>query len=142
MRAHKVLALITVAVAACGRAAVQSAAPVPAPVAMVVVPPPAPVESVTVAANNAERPAQDSVAEADSAADQAALSALDELELGKDAQTSRVAANAPPVSHADVAVEAKGMFAASHGGTASTASPTYDIDVETFASHGRVQAYV
>ena len=133
MRAHKVLAIITVAVAACGRAAVQSAAPVPAPVAEAPSPAaPVAADTVTVALNNTV-PAQDSVTEADSAADQAALSALDELELGKDAPTSRVTANAAPVSHADVAVEAKGMFAASHGGTASTAAPTYDIDVETFA---------
>src|SRR5258708_5608994 len=82
MRAHRVLALITVAVAACGRAAVQRAAPLPAPVAEAPISAaPVVAESVTVVASAAERSQRDSVAaEADSVADQAALSALDELE--------------------------------------------------------------
>nr|UXE46004.1 hypothetical protein Hi04_10k_c554_00003 [uncultured bacterium] len=86
--------------------------------------------------------------EADSAADQAALAALDELKLNTPGQSAlpspsqvRGTVNVP-VSGAEVVGEVKGMFTASHGGTASTASPTFDIDVETYANHGRVQAYV
>ncbi|MBI4501414.1 MAG: transglycosylase SLT domain-containing protein [Gemmatimonadetes bacterium] len=148
-RAHKALALIAVAAAACGPATVTQV-PTPASAAPEVVQAPAPVQpevadSLAVLASGSEIAAGDTAQEeADSAADQAALSALDELELESlDKNAGQVrSVMVPAVSGAEVAGEASGMFAAPRGGTASVASPTYDIDVETFASHGRVQAYM
>jgi membrane-bound lytic murein transglycosylase D len=78
--------------------------------------------------------------DADSAADEAALMALDELQVAPESVST--IAKAVPISGAEVVGEVSGMFAAPRGGTSSTAAPTYDIDVETFASHTRVQTYV
>jgi len=83
----------------------------------------------------------------DSAADQAALEALDTLEfrsLDRRAGHLRGELATPnePVSAGDVAQESERMFTASRGGTAAVSGPTYDIDVESFAAHARVQYYI
>ncbi len=75
----------------------------------------------------------------DSAADQAALSALHELEfrgLGKGGVHVRGVVAAPDLadSHRIAAV-------APRGGAASVAGPRFDIDVESFADHDRVRYY-
>ena len=88
---------------------------------------------------------ESSAADTADAADAAALQALDQVpldRLDKDATHARNALGVPAVSGSEVAGEAKGMFVAPRGGAASITGPTYDIDVETFASHSRVQAYV
>jgi len=84
----------------------------------------------------------------DSAADEAALLALQELEfkdLGKGDQRPRGAVSGlglAVVGEADVSGEAIRLFEAPRGGAASAARPTYDIDVESFASRSRVQYYM
>jgi membrane-bound lytic murein transglycosylase D len=83
----------------------------------------------------------------DSAADQAALDALQELEfkgLGKGDDRALGVLPAPGLQNLaerDVNREAVRLFGGSRGGAASAAGPTYDIDVESFASHSRVQYY-
>jgi membrane-bound lytic murein transglycosylase D len=149
MYLRKELALLVVAAAACSHAAKQAQAPVPsAPTVALATPAPVRVDSSKVVGTDLPAAMEQGAKaeEADSAADQAALSALDSLELNTpDKNPSRSLERGTvnvPVSGAEVAGEAKGMFTASHGGTASTASPRFDIDVETYANHGRVQAYV
>jgi membrane-bound lytic murein transglycosylase D len=147
---RRFLLVVTVAVAACGRKSVDVArVPEPVKAPQPSAPPTAAPrrDSSTVAIG--KQPAgetQDSAAvEADSAADEAALNELDSLQLGsalRDSAARRLNPAAPAVSGAQVVGEAKGMFAAPRGGASSTTAPTYDIDVETFASHSRVQAYV
>src|SRR6185436_1300602 len=132
-----------VALTACGRAAVQVArAPEPVPAVDTIRVVALPFDSVLIASSaESDSALADSVLQdADSAADEATLTALDELRVSPESST--VVAKAVPVSGAEVAGEASGMFAAPRGGTASTSAPTYDIDVETFASHSRVQLYV
>ncbi len=86
--------------------------------------------------------------QADSAADERALAALEELEFGsldKGAPNVRGVLPAPGpdvVSGADVASEASSMFADSRGGAEAATGPTYDIDVTSFASHKTVKAYM
>ena len=48
----------------------------------------------------------------------------------------------PAVSRNPAANEGARLFHGPRGGAASVAGPTYDIDVESFASHDRVQYYV
>ncbi len=70
----------------------------------------------------------------DSAADEAALTALKDLEfgsLGKGAEHVRGVLSS----------EAIAAHSASRGGTASGTGPSFDIDVESFADHARVQYY-
>lgn len=82
----------------------------------------------------------------DSAADQAALSALQDLEfkgLGKGDDRARGVVPAPAeVGAGDVNKEASRLFEGARGGAASAAGPTYDIDVESFASRRRVLYYM
>ncbi|MDH3495735.1 MAG: LysM peptidoglycan-binding domain-containing protein [Gemmatimonadota bacterium] len=80
----------------------------------------------------------------DSAADLAALEALAALEFGNFGRTGPVRGANPAdaaVSTGDVTDETARLFG-SRGGTASATGPTYDIDVESFANHARVQYYV
>ena len=75
----------------------------------------------------------------DSAADEAALSALHELEfrgLGKRGVYVRGVVAAP-----DLADSHRVAALAPRGGAASAAGPRFDIDVESFADHDRVRYY-
>ncbi len=85
----------------------------------------------------------------DSAADEAALVALQELEfkdLGKGDERPRGAVaglgGLTSVGESDVSGEAARLFDGARGGAASSTRPTYDIDVESFASRSRVQYYM
>lgn len=81
----------------------------------------------------------------DTAADRAALEALDTLafaSLAKRAGHVRGLVTAPTVSRQAVTEERVRLFHGSRGGPAAVAGPTYDIDVASFASHARVQYYV
>jgi membrane-bound lytic murein transglycosylase D len=84
----------------------------------------------------------------DSAADEAALSALRELEfksLAKGSDHARGVVPVPGLSAvpaSDLTQEIEDLFNGSRGGAASAAGPTYDIDVESFASRARVQYYM
>src|SRR3989304_5327899 len=82
----------------------------------------------------------------DSAADQAALAALQELEfkgLGKGDDRARgVLPAAAVVGEREVDTEPSRLFDGARGGAASTSGPTYDIDVESFASRSRVLYYM
>lgn len=74
----------------------------------------------------------------DSAADQAALEALAALEYGSlDRRADHLRGQLPAGASA---YERATM--ASRGGAASVAGPSYDIDIESFAHHRRVQYYV
>lgn len=83
----------------------------------------------------------------DSAADEAALLAIRELEfrsLAKGAQHVRGVVSAP----AAVALDDEALAGVlrlgtvPRGGAASAAGPSYDIDVESFLDHDRVQYYI
>ena len=111
---------------------------------------PAPEPSATAAPTGgpgAEEPAP-VLAEApeDSAADQAALTALQELEfkdLGKGGDRARGVLPVHAVlGEREVDSEASLLFDGGRGGAASAAGPTYDIDVESFASRARVLYYM
>ncbi|MBI2095981.1 MAG: lytic transglycosylase domain-containing protein [Candidatus Omnitrophica bacterium] len=82
----------------------------------------------------------------DSAADQAALVALQELEfkgLGKGETQARGVLPVPAVvGEQEVDTEASRLFDGARGGAASAGSPTYDIDIESFASRSRVLYYM
>ena len=83
----------------------------------------------------------------DTAADRAALEALDTLDfrsLGRRAGRIRgqVTASVPAIAEDAIADESAHLFRTPRGGAASVAGPTYDIDVESFATHERVQYYV
>ena len=109
--------------------------------------PVAPVGPAAGAEASADGPARESVAwlPDDSAADRAALEALDTLDfrsLGRRAGRIRGQVTAPAVSDEAVADEGVRLFHAPRGGAASATGPTYDIDVESFATHDRVQYYV
>jgi len=82
----------------------------------------------------------------DSAADEAALAALDALQFRSLGTNERVSGGARyrtgDVSPRDVTDERARIFEGSHGGAASAAAPTYDIDVASFANHERVQYYI
>jgi membrane-bound lytic murein transglycosylase D len=82
----------------------------------------------------------------DSAADRAALDALAELEFGSlDGRAGHVrglVSTEPTIGTGDVADESTRLFGTPRGGVAAAAGPTYDIDVESFSNHGRVQYYV
>lgn len=84
---------------------------------------------------------------ADSAADEEALTALQELEFGTLDKTAPNVKGAPPAPTpdslpADVAREASDLFAEPRGGAETAAGPTYDIDVTSFASHKAVKLYM
>jgi membrane-bound lytic murein transglycosylase D len=82
----------------------------------------------------------------DSAADRRALEALAELEFGSlDRRSEHVRGQLMThlrVSPSDVADESGRLFNGGHGGAASVAAPTFDINVESFANHDRVQYYM
>lgn len=89
----------------------------------------------------------DTVVDADSAADEEALTALQEVEFGsldKGAPNAKGSIPAPAgeALASDVAREASKIFADSRGGAEVAAGPTYDIDVTSFASHKTVKAYM
>lgn len=84
----------------------------------------------------------------DSAADLAALEALHQLEFGSLAKGAAHVRGVLPVEVLsvvqpdEVSDEAERLFGATRGGAASAGSPTYDIDVESFATRSQVQYYV
>ncbi len=84
----------------------------------------------------------------DSAADEAALAALQELEfkdLGKGGDQPRGVAPVPAipaVGEHEVNKEVSRLFDGSRGGAASAEGPTFDIDVESFAGRSRVLYYM
>ena len=135
------VALVTLAgvLAACGHAPYQEAAPQPS-------------DSVTAAApagsTDAAAPAPlDTPSPDDSAADEAALTALEDLQfrgLGKDEDARGVlpTPGLPAVAERDVLGEASRLFDGSGREAASAAGPTYDIDVEPYANRSRVQWYM
>ncbi len=151
---RKVLAMMSVMVlAACGRGSrdvVRAPEPIAARDTITIVI--GPTDTAVIVSLNAEPETviADSLAvpadtSAEDAADEAALSALDDVQLeslGKGTSHVNSTIGVATVSGAEVAGEASGMFEAPRGGTAGASAPTYDIDVETFASHARVQAYV
>jgi membrane-bound lytic murein transglycosylase D len=114
----------------CGGSRTVATAPVPAAVAA-----PKAADSVT------PPPAVTVSAAEDSAADEAALQALAALDP---ATNGRDRGAAPRVSMpaAAVTAEAARLFSAPAGGTAAVNAPTYDLDVESFASNNRVQYYL
>lgn len=125
-------ALLAALLMACGGSHVQ--APVPD----------SPTDSVAAAS---ELPAVVEVTPPpDSAADEAALAALQELEfkdLGKgDDRTRGVAAlpTAPAVGEHEVSKEASRLF--NESAHAADAAPSFDIDVESFAGRSRVLYYM
>jgi membrane-bound lytic murein transglycosylase D len=145
MHRHSVLALL--ALAACGGHAVQPVAPVapvvpdasptagaPAPSgadagAGVGALPPAPVADSVLDRELARELARELRNEADSAADEAVL--------------ERIASESPPIPESDTPVPEETAPAAPHAATALTGSAvTFDIDVERFNNHGRVQYYL
>ncbi len=72
------------------------------------------------------------------------LEALAALEFGSLDHTGHLRVGPSPdaaVSTGEVSDERERLFG-SRGGTATVAGPTYDIDVESFANHTRVQYYV
>jgi membrane-bound lytic murein transglycosylase D len=73
----------------------------------------------------------------DSAADLAALEALAALEFRAAAGDTGTAEH-----HRAVDDETTRLFGPAHGGATGSAEPTYDIDVESFANHDRVQYYM
>lgn len=78
----------------------------------------------------------------DSAADRVVLEALAKLEFRTLEGRARGQLGAESVKSGDVADESTRLFGASRGGAAASTGPTYDIDVVSFANHGRVQYYV
>lgn len=110
-------------------------------------PPPQPAAETTPAA---EAPPEipDPATLADSAADRAALEALHQLEFGSLAKGASHIRGVLPVGHLaqvrpdEVNEEAGRMFGSTRGGAASATNPTYDIDVESFATRSQVQYYV
>jgi membrane-bound lytic murein transglycosylase D len=108
---------------------------------------PAPETSAPPAPTVSEEPAP-ILAEApeDSAADQAALAALQELEfkgLGKGETEARGVLPVPAaVGEREVNKEASRLFEGAGGGAASAASVTWDIDVESFSARSRVLYYM
>lgn len=120
-----------VVVGCAGHAAPPAAAPQPAPAT------PAEVAD-TREPTDAIPPFSD-----DSAADEAALQALDQLQFTAGGRNGRFRAGGPArVSSDDIKGESARIFTGSHGGAASAAGPTYDIDVESYANHARVQYYM
>jgi membrane-bound lytic murein transglycosylase D len=126
--------------AACSHTPYQEAAPASAP---------ADQATTASALPDSVVPTSEDVAQQeDSAADEAALTALEELQfkgLGKGDESAHgvlPVGNLQPVGDRDVHGEASRLFDGSHGGAASAASPTYDIDVASFASRSRVQYYM
>lgn len=109
----------------------------PAPAA----PPPEPTDSLTL-----EPTAQ--TLSADSAADLATLQTLHELEFGSLTKgASHIRGILPlgevtAVKSEEVSDEAERLFGGTRGGAASAAAPSYDIDVESFATRSQVQYYV
>jgi len=73
----------------------------------------------------------------DSAADQKALEALEALEFHTSA-----ADTAHPARRTAEHEQTAQLFGAGDAATDSAAGPTYDIDVESFADHSRVQYYM
>src|SRR5690242_2568608 len=107
-------------------------------------PAPAPVTPAIVVPVPADTAAKAAAQTADdSAADEATLQALASLDSSK-TPPDRERGTVPRVSlpPAAVSTEAEKLFPATTGGTAATASPTFDLDVESFASNNRVQYYL
>lgn len=135
LRTPLALTVPAAVLAACGSGPYQAPSPEPAAASAVVSPPETPAEIGAAAPE-------------DSAADEAVLAALQELEfkgLGKGDDGARgvlPVPAAPSVGDREVDKEASRLFEGSHGGAASAASPTYDIDVESFASRSRVLYYM
>ena len=131
LRTTLTLGVPAAVVTACGGPRPAAPAPEPAAPSVAPVEQPAPVV--------AELPE-------DSAADQAALAALQELEfkgLGKGDDRARgVLPAAAVIGEREVDTEASRLFDGARGGAASTSGPTYDIDVESFASRSRVLYYM
>src|ERR1044071_5680123 len=116
--------------------------PVPGPVTAVrdSVPPPAAVSAGdSVVADNVPADTVVTPEQIDSAADQQALNALEEMEADSGGLGAK---GTEGVREKDVAREAADMFAAGRGGAASAAGPTYDIDVTSFADHKTVKLYM
>ncbi len=81
--------------------------------------------------------------DADSAADREVLDALASLEFGSlDGRSERVRGRLQPVTIPDNEADAESYGLSSRGGVASAALLAYDIDVESFAQHRRVQYYI
>ena len=127
---------------ACAHAPYQGAAPAPDDSL------PAQAFADSAAAGDSAAPAPlNTPSPADSAADEAALTALEDLQfrgLGKGDEGARGVL--PPgdlaaVGDRDVHGEASRLFDGSVA-PASAAGPTYDIDVESFANRSRVQYYM
>ncbi len=84
----------------------------------------------------------------DSAADLAALEALHRLEFSSLTKGASHVRGVLPVGALSlvqldqVSDEAERMFGATRGGAASAENPTYDIEVESFATRSQVQYYV
>lgn len=129
-----VVGLAAALAAACGGARPGAPAPEPAASSPVGVDEPVPVLP------EALEPPEDS------AADQAALAALQELEfkgLGKGETQARGVLPVPTVvGEREVGKEASRMFEGAAGGAASAGSPTFDIEVTSFASRSRVLYYM
>jgi peptidoglycan lytic transglycosylase D len=130
-------ALVTLAglLAACGHPPYQDATPAPADTV------PATASADTMAPAPLDTPSPP-----DSAADAAALTALEDLQfrgLGKGDEATHGllrGGDLPAVGDRDVHGEVSRLF--DGGDAASAAGPTYDIDVESFANRSRVQYYM
>lgn len=130
------LAVLAGLLAACGHAPYREAAPEPADTV-----------PATVPADTAAPAPLDTASPDDSAADEAALTALEDLRfrgLGKGDEGARgvLPGGLPAVGDRDVHGEASRLFEGTRAGAAGAAGPTYDIDVESFANRSRVQYYM
>lgn len=141
MRRRRGWVSVTLAVGLSAAVAGACGGPRPEPIA------PEPVASPDVPAMEpAPVVAETPEAPADSAADQAALAALQELEfkgLGKGETQARGVLPVPTiVGEGEVDKEASRLFEGARGGAASASSPTFDIDVTSFAGRSRVLYYM
>jgi membrane-bound lytic murein transglycosylase D len=131
------LALLAGLLAACGHPTYQEPAPAAADAALATSP------ADTAAPAPLDTPAPD-----DSAADEAALTALEDLQfrgLGKGDEEARGTLSPgglAAVGDRDVHGEASRLFDGTGADAATAAGPTYDIDVESFANRSRVQYYM
>ncbi len=116
--------------AACGGAGVQRAELAPDPDSV-----PVPLASVPLLVETVD----------DSAADEATLTALDELEFGSlDRRAAHVRGVIPGLADSvpRLVEESARTLTTPRGGAAAVTGPAYDIDVASFADNARVQFYV
>ena len=130
------VALLAGLLTACGHAAYQESAPEPADTV-----------AAAASADTAAPAPLDSSSLDETAADEAALTALEDLQfrgLGKDEGGRGVLPTdgLPAVADRDVHGEASRLFEATDEDAARAAGPTYDIDVEPYANRSRVQYYM